>query len=118
MVVQKKLVEQWGWGCYPEGYNRAVHGPYDPSRYYGPKDLALSEVKLADFPAWIGRRQKSPQSFTAMLSRFHHRWFEKFWNPKKANASGLFQMIFMLSTASYIAQWQHLKHHKNRKYHW
>lgn len=117
-MVKKTLVEQWGWGCYPEGYNRAVHGPYDPARYYGPKDLALSEVKLSELPAWIARREKSPQAFMQMMSRFHHRWWNKFWIPKKSTAAGLFQLIFMVSTASYLAGYHHHKHHKNRKYHW
>lgn len=117
-MVQKTLVEQWGWGCYPEGYNRAVHGPYNPAKYYGPPDLKLSEVKLADLGSWIARREKSPQAFTAMMSRFHHRWLNAFWVPKKANASGLFQLIFFMSATSYLASWGHLKHHKNRKYHW
>lgn len=32
------------YGCYPKEYNREVHGPYDPSRYYGKGEL-LPQIK-------------------------------------------------------------------------
>lgn len=26
----------WGnWGKYPKEYDRAIHGPFDPAKYYG-----------------------------------------------------------------------------------
>lgn len=27
------------YGDYPEEYNRETHGPYDPARYYGKRQL-------------------------------------------------------------------------------
>lgn len=44
----KNFLENLGFGCYPEWYNRAVHGPYDPARYYGPKDTPFGQVKLSE----------------------------------------------------------------------
>ena len=29
------------YGNYPVEYNRAIHGPYDPSRYYGKRKLNI-----------------------------------------------------------------------------
>ena len=31
-------------GQLPPGYNKAIHGPYDPAVYYGKPDLPLSQV--------------------------------------------------------------------------
>ena len=31
-------------GNLPSGYNKAVHGPYDPAVFYGKADLPLSQV--------------------------------------------------------------------------
>ena len=32
-------------GQLPSGYNKAVHGPYDPAVFYGKADIPLSQVK-------------------------------------------------------------------------
>ena len=61
---------------YPKDFNPRVHGPYCPWRYYGKRrffrllllnpsslfsgDLHLGDVKLAEVPAWIARRDKTP----------------------------------------------------------
>ena len=33
-------------GQLPEGYSKAVHGPYDPSVFYGKKDVPLGQVNI------------------------------------------------------------------------
>ena len=33
-----------GLGQLPPGYDKAIHGPYDPSVFYGKKDIPLSQV--------------------------------------------------------------------------
>lgn len=33
-----------GIGEYPPGYNVNVHGPYDPSRFYGKRTLYIMDV--------------------------------------------------------------------------
>jgi len=63
---------------YPKDFNPRVHGAYCPWRYYGKRlfylsivfsilililflgDLSLGDVKLADIPAWVARRDKTP----------------------------------------------------------
>jgi hypothetical protein len=54
---------------YPKEYNPRVHGPFNPSVYYGPKTQAFSEVKLGDVAKWIGQREKSWTSIVNMASR-------------------------------------------------
>ena len=49
--------KMFGLGQLPPGYDKAVHGPYDPAVFYGKKDLPLSQVKVYQLPAWLARRQ-------------------------------------------------------------
>ncbi|XP_035228303.1 putative ATP synthase subunit f, mitochondrial [Stegodyphus dumicola] len=58
-----------GFGRYPAGYNERVHGPYDPSVYYGKKDIPLSEVKIGELGSWLARRNKSPSAMIGAMSR-------------------------------------------------
>ena len=116
--VPKNALEKMGYGCYPEGYNRKVHGPYNPARYYGPKDTAFGEVKISELSKWIGRRDKSFQSMMQAVSRAHFRWIEKFVAPRKAGVAPALQLVFGLCVFSYLIQWKTLKHHKYHKYHW
>jgi len=118
-AVPKTAAELAGFGCYPPGYNRRVHGTYDPSRYYGPKDTALSEVRISELAAWIGRRDKSPRAMSRAISRTFFRWHDKFVNPRKATAAPVFQFIFAVSTFCYLSMYHKtLSHHKWHKYHW
>lgn len=34
------------FGDYPKEYNPAVHGPYDPARYYGKREYYISHYIL------------------------------------------------------------------------
>ena len=115
--VPKNALEKWGWGCYPPGYDRKVHGPYDPSRYYGPKD-ALADVKMRDLLQWIGRRNKTPRAFAQLASRTYYRWIKKFVEPRKTGMAPLVQVLVLTSFLSYCVNWKTLRHHKNHKYHW
>lgn len=118
-AIPKNALEQKGYGCYPAGYNRKVHGPYDPARYYGPKDTAFGDVKMSELTQWIGRRDKSLQSMAQCISRNHTRWVDKFSAPRKATSSWVWQSIFVFCTFSYLTLYpKSLKHHKNKKYHW
>ena len=74
-------------GNLPSGYNKAVHGPYDPAVFYGKPDLPLSQVivfrhyfssfdfpsvqvKVYQLPAWLARRQfYNPIAYGRALSR-------------------------------------------------
>ena len=57
-------------GNLPSGYNKAIHGPYDPAVFYGKADLPLSQVKVYQLPAWLLRRQfYNPIAYGRALSR-------------------------------------------------
>ena len=73
-------------GNLPSGYNKAVHGPYDPAVFYGKPDIPLSQVlifslissfnypivqvKVYQLPAWLARRQfYNPIAYGRALSR-------------------------------------------------
>ncbi|XP_014213453.1 putative ATP synthase subunit f, mitochondrial [Copidosoma floridanum] len=106
-----------GFGDYPAEYNRAVHGPYDPARFYGPKDTAFSELKLNEITAWLGRRNKSPQSFAALCSRAWWRWQHKYVQPKRCGIAPFFQLTFAGMFMFYCINYKRIKHHNNYKYH-
>lgn len=72
----------FGFGELPKEYNPKVHGPYDPSRYYGPRDKAFGEVKLGELPGWLARRNKSPTALARLCSRGYWRWAFKYVHPK------------------------------------
>ena len=58
-------------GNLPPGYNKAVHGPYDPAVFYGKQDIPLSQVKVYQLPAWLARRQfYNPIAYGRALSRY------------------------------------------------
>lgn len=117
--LKKTWLENLGWGCYPEGYDRRVHGPYDPARYYGPKDTPFGEVKLRDLPEWIGRRDKSPRAIQGLFSRAISRWKDKFAQPHYAGPAFLFQIVAGCSLFFYLINYHKtLIHHREYKYHW
>ena len=61
-------------GELPKGYNKAVHGPYDPAIFYGKKDVPLGTVKLQDVPSWLSRRNMTPTAMGQALSRAYWRF--------------------------------------------
>ncbi|EAT33752.1 AAEL003031-PA [Aedes aegypti] len=90
------------FGDYPAApaeYNSKIHGPYDPARYYGKPDTPLDQVKLNEFGAWFGRRDKNPAAAEAVSRAFWR------WQPKRRGIVPFFQVIGKL------------KHHRNYKYH-
>ncbi|XP_022667135.1 putative ATP synthase subunit f, mitochondrial [Varroa jacobsoni] len=106
-----------GFGDYPPEYNRAVHGSYDPARYYGKPDTPLSEVRLSELWAWLGRRNKSPQAMVAAISRAHWRWMHKYVHPKYSNFTPIGQMFVVSSLFFYYLNYSKLKLHRKYKYH-
>ena len=118
-MKNKNFMEKLGFGLYPPGYDRRVHGPYCPERYYGPKDTPLGEVRLSDLPKWIGRRDKSIFSIGQLWTRAEYRYGEKFLQPNRSRP-GLFfwHAILITSVLSYLNSFSHIQEHKNHKYHW
>jgi hypothetical protein len=54
---------------YPKEYNPRVHGPYNPSIYYGAKDTPFGETKIKDLVSWVLRREKSAASVSGLVNR-------------------------------------------------
>ncbi|KAH9640075.1 hypothetical protein HF086_016006 [Spodoptera exigua] len=81
-----------GFGDYPKEYNPAVHGPYDPARYYGKPDTPFGQVKINELGSWLARRNKSPQAIAGAFSRAWWRWQHKYVQPKKVGIAPFFQL--------------------------
>jgi len=89
MGIEDKMV---AWGEYPAGYNAKVHGPYDPARFYGKADTALADVKLAELPSWLMRRQIGLSPAAGAVSRAFWRWQHKYVQPKKVGIAPFLQI--------------------------
>jgi F-type H+-transporting ATPase subunit f len=112
------------FGNYPVEYNRAIHGPYDPAKYYGKRmtkififhylliyylnnwriaDTPLSEVKLSELSQWINRRNFHPSAIVRAISRAHQRWMHRFAHPCYASpAIAYHQLIVLTCIWSYL----------------
>ncbi|KAJ8683528.1 hypothetical protein QAD02_019320 [Eretmocerus hayati] len=106
-----------GFGDYPKEYNPAVHGPYDPARYYGPKDTPFGEVKIGELASWFSRRAKTPQAVAGAVSRAYWRWQHKYVLPKRTGVAPFFQVTVAGMILFYYFNYDRIKHHKNYKYH-
>ncbi|XP_078034358.1 ATP synthase, subunit F [Augochlora pura] len=104
-------------GEYPPEYNRQIHGPYDPSRYYGKPDTPLGEVKLGELSQWIGRRNMGLRPLVGLFSRGFWRWQMKYVQPLKTGVAPIFQIAIGSSIFFYIINYPRLKAHKTYKYH-
>ncbi|XP_066592346.1 putative ATP synthase subunit f, mitochondrial [Prorops nasuta] len=104
-------------GDYPIQYDRKVHGPYDPARYYGKPDTPFADVKLGELFSWISRREKSPSSVAGLFSRAYWRWSHKYIQPRNSGMAYVWQLGIGLSALFYCFNYKKLKHHRNYKYH-
>ena len=122
-------------GNLPPGYNKAVHGPYDPAVFYGKQDIPLSQVKVYQLPAWLARRQfYNPIAYGRALSRYgksdareyfsishlraYWRWNHKHCLPKYCGVTPFVQMSVGFSALFYLMNYGSISEHKNQKYHW
>ncbi|XP_076280583.1 ATP synthase, subunit F [Lasioglossum baleicum] len=104
-------------GLYPKGYDRSVHGPYDPARYYGKPDTPLGEVKLGELTKWIGRREIGFRPFAGLCSRAFWRWQHKYIHPLKSGFAPVMQVAIAGSITFYIMNYLRLRGHRKYKYH-
>merc|ERR1712173_52000 len=81
----KKPLAAFGLGEACPGYNPKVHGPYDPSVYYGKRDIPLAQVKLGELPGWLMRRGKNPIDWSRAIARGWWRWRFNYLTPRKAD---------------------------------
>lgn len=105
-------------GQLPEGYSKAVHGPYDPSVFYGKKDVPLGQVKLQEVPSWISRRDMTPTAIGRAISRAYWRWNFKYCLPKYCGLTPFVQCAVGCSAIFYLLNYNSIKTHRNAKYHW
>merc|ERR1712080_637147 len=114
----KKILAAFGLGEVCPGYNPKVHGPYDPSVYYGKKDIPLAQVKLGELPGWLARRSKNPIDWSRAVARGWWRWQFNYMQPKRAGFAGVAQFLVAVPVFFYVLNYEKLSHHKTMKYHW
>ncbi|KAF6201203.1 hypothetical protein GE061_005650 [Apolygus lucorum] len=104
-------------GDYPAEYNRKVHGPYDPARYYGKPDTPFGQVKLGELGQWLNRRNKSPQAIIGAMSRAWWRWQHKYVQPKRTGIAPLMQVAVGSMAVFYCFNYKRMKAHRRMEYH-
>merc|ERR1712122_153499 len=115
LIIHQKM---FGLGELPKEYNPKVHGPYDPSVYYGP-NKALGNVKLTELPGWLARRNMySPTGMARAMSRTYWRWNFKYMLPKYAGATGALQLTASACVFFYVINCTKYWDHKNFKHQW
>ncbi|XP_052130070.1 putative ATP synthase subunit f, mitochondrial [Frankliniella occidentalis] len=107
----------WRIGDYPSHYNQKVHGPYDPARFYGKPDTALSQVKLGELSGWLMRRNFHPRAIVQAGSRGIWRWRQKYVLPIRGNACWVYQAMAGISLFMYVLNYKRYWDHANYKYH-
>ncbi|CAG0913124.1 unnamed protein product [Notodromas monacha] len=112
------LLAKMGMGQLPEGYNKKIHGPYNPARYYGKPDIPLGQVKIKELGPWLARRNKDPVSIARLMSRGYHRWSQKYILARTGGLAGYTQLLVGISLFFYTINYCKYANHRNYKYHW
>ena len=113
------LIKKTGLGQLPEGYNRKIHGPYDPARWYGKPATPFGQVLVKDVPSWLLQRSWTPMAIGRAFSRAYWRWLDHSYFPRSATLAWPLQLAFGTMTFSYILNYyQHHACHKRYKHRW
>ncbi|RCN39576.1 hypothetical protein ANCCAN_14474 [Ancylostoma caninum] len=107
-------------GLFDKRWNKNIHGPYCHHRYYGKLDTKLFDVKLADLPAWIARREKTPSAFynefMRNIWRVHNKWYS---GPVYNNTvKTIFRFIFAYSFLNWLVKSHRYLDVQKTMYHW
>ncbi|KHJ85291.1 hypothetical protein OESDEN_14985, partial [Oesophagostomum dentatum] len=83
-------------------------------------DTKLFDVKLADLPAWIARREKTPSAFynefMRNIWRVHHKWYS---GPVYNNTiKTIFRFIFAYSFLNWLVKSHRYLAVQKTMYHW
>ncbi|CAD5232208.1 unnamed protein product [Bursaphelenchus xylophilus] len=111
-----RVISRTEIGLYQKAYNPKVHGPYCHWRYYGKPEVRLLDVKVADLPAWLGRREFSVGAAYNELVRNIWRVHNKYYSgPVYGNVvQTIFRFIFAFSFISWLFKqhryWEVKKH--------
>ncbi|OQV11599.1 putative ATP synthase subunit f, mitochondrial [Hypsibius exemplaris] len=107
----------FGIGAYPVEFNRRIHGPYDPARFYGKPVTPFGQVKIGELPAWLSRRSLNPVAMSRAVSRGYWRWFHKYVAVRYGTAAPYVQFAVGLSALFYCINYKTIRLHSQAKYH-
>ncbi|XP_072274962.1 ATP synthase subunit f, mitochondrial [Pyxicephalus adspersus] len=77
----------------------------------------LLDVKVGQLPGWIATCNFTPNGIWSAVKRGHDRYVNKYINVKKGGIGGIAMVLVGYITLSYIWEYDHLKHDRQRKYH-
>ncbi|KAG9279937.1 ATP synthase subunit f, mitochondrial [Astyanax mexicanus] len=77
----------------------------------------LMDVKLAELPNWLGKRDFTPNGLIRSVRGGYDRYFNKYINVKKGGIGGIAMLLVGYIALSYAWEYDHIKHDRWRKYH-
>ncbi|XP_019397534.1 PREDICTED: ATP synthase subunit f, mitochondrial isoform X1 [Crocodylus porosus] len=81
------------------------------------KNTRLLDVKLGQVPAWVAARDYSLSGVIGAVQRGYDSFCNKYINVKKGGLAGFTMVLAGYVLMSYMANYDHLKHDRWRKYH-
>jgi len=113
-----RFVEPSEIGLLPKGYDKNIHGPYVPWRYYGKPDTAFKDVKLGEFVSWFRRRNKRPKAIVQAVSRNYWYWVHRHVDCRYPNMAWVWQFCLAFAFTMYWVRYQPLHSvHTTARYH-
>eukprot|EP00062_Callorhinchus_milii_P004563 gi/632943069/ref/XP_007886759.1/ PREDICTED: uncharacterized protein C17orf80 homolog [Callorhinchus milii] len=77
----------------------------------------LMHVTLNELPSWLAARDHSPKGLITAVQRGYDRYYNKYINVKRGSFGGVTMLLVGYATLSYIWSYNHIKHHRRRKFH-
>ncbi|OWF35237.1 putative ATP synthase subunit f, mitochondrial [Mizuhopecten yessoensis] len=95
-------------GKYDPLYNPRVHGPYDPSRFYGKADKPFLDVRVGELGQWMKNRNKTPYGFVSAVSRGYWAFKLKYIGCKNSNACAILIPVFIVAAINAQEHFHHV----------
>lgn len=75
-------------------------------------DTPFSQVKLGEFGAWLGRRNKTPRALSAACSRMFWRWQHKYCQTKRVGVAPFFQFVGCTMALFYVFNYERISEYR------
>ncbi|XP_050764587.1 uncharacterized protein C17orf80 homolog [Gymnogyps californianus] len=92
-------------------------GNFSEGRQGPLSERRLMDVRLGELPVWLATRDFSPQGLLGGVQKAWSSYYDKYINVKRGGPAGISMLLAGYCLLSYGWNYQHIKHHRWRKYH-
>ncbi|KAM6245338.1 mitochondrial nucleoid-associated protein 1 isoform 2-T2 [Porphyrio hochstetteri] len=100
-----------------EGSTVKVKGSFSEGQRGPLSERQLMDVRLGELPAWLATCDFSPQGLLGGVQKAWSSYYNKYINVRKGGPAGISMLLAGYCLLSYGWNYQHIKHHRWRKYH-